>query len=148
MTVLDILAAGNALLQNYYKNEIPVYGREVSDGYSTPAFFTEVVTNRYQYGTTCHASLTCSFKITYFQKLPDSVDQMKKVEEIRKIFGQKLPVGDRKITVSGYDVGYTGERNNVLQITIDLGTIIDWIREEQTGIDDAGEVRLNLLEEG
>lgn len=146
MTVLDILAAGNKLLQDYYGGKIPVYGREVSDGYSTPAFFTEVVTSGYEYGTKNYASISCAFKITYFQKKPDSVDQMQKVEEIRKIFGLKLPVGDRKIQVAGYDVGYTGERNNILQVTIDLGVIVDWIREELEGYDKMEEVEIGLKE--
>ena len=74
MTVLDILVAGQKLLQDYYKGEIPVYGREVSDGYRTPSFFAEVVSPGYEYGTQCYANLSCAFKITYFQKLPDSVD--------------------------------------------------------------------------
>ena len=135
MTLLDILAAGNKLIQEYYKGEIPVYGREVSDGYNTPAFFTEVVSNGYEYGTKSYATITCSFKVTYFPKKVDSVDQMQKVEELRKMFGQKLAVGDRKLTVAGYDVGYTGERNNVLQVTFDLGVVVDWIREELEGYD-------------
>ncbi len=147
MTVLDILAAGNKVLHDCYQGDIPVYGREVSDGYNTPAFFTEVVTSGYDYGTKCYAELTCAFKITYFQKLPDSIDQMEKVEEIRKAFGLKLPVGDRKVTVKGYDVGYTGERNNILQITIDLGVIVDWIREEIEGYSQAENLGLGLKED-
>lgn len=147
MTVLDILAAGNKVLHDCYEGAIPVYGREVSDGYKTPAFFTEVVTSGYGYGTKCYAELSCAFKITYFQKLPDSVDQMEKVEEIRRAFGLKLAVGDRKVTVRGYDVGYTGERNNILQITFDLGVIVDWIREELEGYDLMGEVDLGLKED-
>lgn len=146
MTVLDILAAGNKLIQAYYKGKIPVYGREVSDGYKTPAFFTEVVTNGYEYGTKCYAQFACAFKITYFQKLPDSVEQLQKVEELRKIFGMKLPVGDRKINVTGYDVGYTGERNNILQVTFDLGVTVDWIREEIEGYDVMEELEMNLEE--
>lgn len=147
MTVLDILVAGQKLLQDYYKGEIPVYGREVSDGYRTPSFFTEVVSPGYEYGTQCYANLSCAFKITYFQKLPDSVDQSKKVDEIRKIFGMKFCVGDRKITVKGFDIGYTGERGNILQVTIDLGVIVDWIREEKPGYDNMEEVEIGLLEE-
>lgn len=146
MTVLDILAAGNKLLQEYYEGAIPVYGREVSDGYSTPSFFTEVITSGYEYGTKCYANFPCSFKITYFQKKPDSVDQAIKVEELRKIFGMKLKVGDRKITVKGFDVGYTGERGNILQVTIDLGVIVDWIREELEGYDNMENVELGLKE--
>ena len=72
---------------------------------------------------------------------------MQKVEEIRKAFGLKLQVGDRKVTVRGYDVGYTGERNNILQITIDLGVIVDWIREELEGYELMGEVDLGLKED-
>lgn len=142
MTVLDILAAGNKVIQSYYKGTIPVYGREVSDGYKVPAFFTEVVTSGYEYGTKNYAKLPCSFKITYFQKLPDSVEQMQKIEELRKIFGLKLAVGDRKVNVRGFDVSYVGERNNILQVTFDLGEIIDWIGEIPEGLDKMEDLEL------
>lgn len=135
MSILDILVAGNKLLQEFYHETIKVYGREVADGYQTPAFFTEVVSSNYEYGTKNYATITPAFKITYFQTLPDSIDQLQKVEEIKELFGLKLAVGNRKIGVSGYDYDFVGEKNNILQITINLQTTVDFIGEPIEGYD-------------
>lgn len=130
MTELDILAAGNKLLQTRYGGKIPVYGREVSDGFKMPAFFTEVVSNGFTYGSKNLAELECAFKITYFQAEVDDVDQAKKVEEFRKLFGKYLIVGKRKIKVLDLETNYVGERNNILQVTINFQTVFIDVSEK------------------
>lgn len=123
MTELDILKACNLLLQSKYADQIPIYGRDVSDGFEMPSFFTEVVTNGYAYDSKNLAKFECAYKITYFQAEVDDIDQGTKVAEIRELFGKFINVGTRKVKVQDYETNYIGERNNILQMTINFNTI-------------------------
>lgn len=147
MTELDILAAINGALQKEFKGELKIYGREVVDGYEKPALFTEVVTSGTEIGTQCYANMACNGRITLFEKQPDSVTQLQMYNKIRKAIGRYLEVGTRKITVHGFSTQYTGERNNILQVNIDLGNIVLWIREELEGYSAMENVNVELKEE-
>lgn len=131
MTELDILAAGNNVLRTKYGGTIPIYGHEVSDGFTMPAFFTEVVSNGFTYDTKNLAEMECAFKVTYFQAKVDDIDQAKKVKEIRELFGKYLTVGQRRIKVLDIEVNFVGERNNILQVTINFQTIFVDVSEQQ-----------------
>lgn len=144
---LDILAAINGALQKEFKGELKIYGREVSDGYKTPSLFTEVVTSGTTIGTKCHANMQVAGRITYFEKQPDSIEQLKLYNRVKKAIGKYLQVGDRKLTIHGYSTQYTGERNNILQVGIDFGSVVIWIRDEEEGYSAIENVNVDLKEE-
>lgn len=59
-------------------------------------------------------------KITYFQEEKNELDQLKKVDEIKNLFGLIFFVGDRRLTVGEYSHDYIGEYSDILQISIDI----------------------------
>ncbi len=144
---LDILVAINGALQEEFKGELKIYGREVSDGYKTPSLFTEIVTSGTAIGTKCHASMQVSGRVTYFEKMPDSIEELKLFNRVKKALGKYLEVGDRKLTIHGYSTSYTGERNNILQVAIDFGNVVIWIRDEEEGYSAMENVNVELKEE-
>lgn len=147
MTELDVLAAINGALQKEFKGGMKIYGREVSDGYKKPSLFTEVVTSGMNIGTQCYAKMQCNGRITLFEAQPDSVTQLQTYNRVRKAIGRSLEVGQRKLTVHGFSTQYTGERNNILQINVDLGEIVLWIREEVEGYSAMENINVEIKEE-
>lgn len=97
-----------------------VYGKEIKEGYATPSFFTEIIDKGSRAETRNFTTGGFTVKITYFQKEKNELDQLKKVDEIKSLFGLIFLVGERRLTVGEYSHDYIGEYNDILQISIDL----------------------------
>lgn len=123
MTDLELFAACNKLLQGKYGKELKIYSKEVVDGYDVPCFFTEIDDNGYTIEGYNLASYEPSYTIIYFQKIADDIDQLKKLAEIRALFGKAVKVGDRYAKVSEIEMGHSGERKTVTQYTINFDTV-------------------------
>lgn len=97
-----------------------VYGKEIKEGYDTPCFFTEIFDKGSRSETRNFARGGFSIKITYFQDEKNETDQLRKVDEIKELFGMCLAVGDRRLTVGEYSHEFIGEYSDILQISIQV----------------------------
>lgn len=113
-----IKTAINDLLAN--ATGLKIYGKEVVEGYSTPSLFTEKISKPFQRETIGFAKSGFTIKITYFQSSPDELEQMKLIDTIRDAFGMSVRIGDRKLTVGEITHDYVGQKENILQISIDF----------------------------
>lgn len=108
-----------------------IYGKEIKEGYTTPSFFTEILDKGSRAETKNFAAGGITVKITYFQKEKNELDQLKKVDEIKDLFGLIFFVGNRRLTVGEYSHDYIGEYSDILQISIDID-YKENIRKEDT----------------
>jgi hypothetical protein len=63
---------------------------------------------------------TLSVKIRYFPEVLTQVDHLNKIDEIKELFGSKLKVNDRYLTVLDSSYSFVGDQLNQLQILIDI----------------------------
>ena len=118
MKQLDIKKALNELLKSKY--DLPIYGKEVAEGYNKPSFFTEIVPKGHKAETKNFASDGFTLHITYFQEVKDETDQLTKIDEIKDLFGMVFTVGERKLTVGDYSYDFIGQLEDILQIQIEF----------------------------
>lgn len=100
--------------------EYKVYGKEIKEGYITPSFFTEILDKGSRAETKNFAEGGFTIKITYFQKEKNELDQLKKADEIKDLFGLIFFVGKRRLVVGEYSHDFIGEYSDILQISIDI----------------------------
>ena len=97
-----------------------IYGKEIKEGYKTPSFFTEIIDKGSRAETKNFTTGSFTIKITYFQKSKNELDQLKKVDEIKSLFGLIFFVGKRRLVVGEYSHDFIGEYSDILQISIDI----------------------------
>lgn len=114
MNILDIKKAYIQLLKGLYKN-IKFYGIEIKEGYTKPSFFIDVSPVELGGGLN-NRSNVLNVYTTYFQEEVDEMDIYKKIEDIRRVLGNKLTVGDRSLNVSEFAYSLIGKDKNILKI--------------------------------
>ena len=121
MTLLDIKAALLQKLKSKYPpDQYHYYGLEVVEGYKKPSFFTQLKPVTLAFSNKNSTENVLTFYITYFQKEIDEVDMLRKVDEIRELFGMFLKVGERAMDISDFSFDYAGNDKNILEISFDL----------------------------
>lgn len=115
----DIKIAVHELLEKEYP-EIKIYGKEIKEGYKPPCFFVEILDKGQQTDSKSYARGGFTVFISYFQTQTYELDQLQKIDEIKLLFGMVLKVGNRILTVGEYTYDYTGEYDEILQISIDF----------------------------
>lgn len=113
-----VKAAANELLKA--ATGLKIYGREVTEGYDTPSLFTELVMKPYRRETENFAKSGFSIKITYFQETPDELQQLQLMDRVKEAFGMVFEVQDRKLTVGEITSDYIGQKENILQISVEF----------------------------
>lgn len=108
------------LKERYPPHQYKIYGKEIREGYDVPCFFTEILDKGSKAETKNFAKGGFTVKITYFQKEKNEFDQLKKVDEIKCLFGLFFCIGDRKLTISDFSHDYIGEYQDILQISIEI----------------------------
>lgn len=119
MRFVEIKKSVNKLLREKYPS-YKVYGKEIKEGYETPAFFTEILDKGSRPETRNFAAGSFTIKITYFQSTKNELDQLVKVDEIKDLFGLIFLVGERRLTVGEFSHDFIGEYSDILQISIDI----------------------------
>lgn len=119
MKFVEIKKAINKLLKDRYPF-YKIYGTEIKEGYTTPAFFTEILDRGSKTETSNFATGAFTVRITYFQDKKSELDQLEKVDEIKDLFGSVFCIGKRNLTVGGYSHDYVGEFSDILQISIEF----------------------------
>lgn len=140
-----IKAAVNDLLNRAtgYK----VYGREVTEGYDTPSLFTEKLTKPFQRETVGFAKSGFTIMITFFQDTPDELEQMKLLDTVRDAFGMSIAVEDRILTVGEITYDYAGQKEDILQISVDFDFYENTTPKEAGEIAKEAEIRTIYKEE-
>ena len=119
---VEIKKAANGLLKGRYQPpQYRIYGKEIREGYEAPCFFTEILDRGGRAETRNFAKGGFTVKITYFQAERDELDQLKKVDEIKSLFGMSFRVGERRLTAGDFSHDYIGEYQDILQVSIEFG---------------------------
>lgn len=135
----DIYASVSKLLKENYG--LKVYGNEVKEGYTRPSFFVQLLPVQILNSSTNFHEESYSIVITYFQPQPDSLDNYKKVDSMRELFGQKLNIGTRAVNVTDFSYNFVGEKSDVLQVYISV-EFFNGIKKVDTA-PPVGEVNIN-----
>lgn len=113
----EIKIAVNTLLKE--KTGLKIYGNDVTEGYETPSLFVQIISKPHKRQTRNFAKSGFSVKITYFQNEPDESEQLELLDIVREAFGMVLVVQDRRLTTGEITYDYVGQKENILQITVD-----------------------------
>lgn len=98
INIIDIKKAVNNIIKKEFS--IPLLSNRVKDNFKTPAFFTKVKPNLYEYETKIRHEESYSIEIHYFpNRIYDEEDLMKVLTKLRKVFDRKLKVRDRKLNI-------------------------------------------------
>lgn len=113
-----IKTAANELLAE--ATGLKIYGREVTEGYDTPSLFIEIVSKPFSHSTINFAKNGFSLKITFFQETPNELRQLQLIDTVKAAFGMVFAVEDRKLTVNEITYDYIGQKENILQISVEF----------------------------
>lgn len=144
MNYTDIKAAVNKLLKTKYQG-YKIYGKEIREGYDKPSFFVEIIDNGNHAKTKNIAEGSFGILITYFQTKRSEEDALKKADEIKRLFGMYLEIGERKLLVKDYSLDFIGEFSDIPQISVDFQYTENTARSAENEI--AREFDLNLRKE-
>lgn len=122
--MVDLKRACNETIRRAFP-DVKVYGNDTTDGYSRPAFFTEIIPKGYAYETKNYASNGATFKATLLEKTHDEAFCISAYDKIRKALGMILQVQGRKLLVGEISFEFIGEYLNILQISVDF----DWYEQ-------------------
>lgn len=136
----SVKTAANELLK--LATGFKIYGKEVTEGYTKPSLFIEIVPKPFQRKTRDFAKSGFSLKITYFQETPDELQQLKLIDTVKMAFGMVFTVQNRKLTVGEITYDYVGQKEDVLQISIDFDYYENTTIEPEG--ETAGEMNFNL----
>ena len=119
----DLKAALNSVISGLYPEGYRIYGREVSEGYLKPSFFTELKLLNCMNLSKSYRFFQYGYYITYFQKespngRKDEVDALDKWDELRNAFDLKIHVGDRYLNIKSLSHDGVGEKRDILQISL------------------------------
>lgn len=121
MTLVELKKALlNKMKSIYPESAYRYYGVEVVEGYKKPSFFTQLKPVTLTPNNHNSTENVLTFYITYFQKQVDEVDMLKKVDELRALFGMYIMVGDRAADITNFDFDYAGNDKNILEVSFDL----------------------------
>ena len=153
ISTLELKKAINKLLKEKYS--LNVYGKEVTEGFKKPSFFTELNLNSANDETLNIISKAYTAFIVYFQSEINEADCLKKVDEIRELLSPKtdrnkkrkmsLQIEDRYLEVSNYSCDFIGNDNNILQISFDIN-FYDFVDIEDVQ-EIMSELKVNGMEE-
>jgi hypothetical protein len=120
--ITDIVAAVNRLLKNRY-TDCKTYGHEVIEGYDKPSFFVDIGSRSISNESINFQKCAYTIMITYFTDKSGqdkSLDNLKKIDEIKELFGYKLAINDRFINVTDFGYDFVGEFTDTLQLSIEI----------------------------
>lgn len=130
MKYIEIKQSLNRLLKKKYP-DLKIYGKEIKEGYEAPCFFTEIVQAQAKAQNKNFEKISFTLSITYFQEIKSELDQLKKIDEIKELFGMKFQVGNHLITTGEYTFDFIGEYSDILRISIEFEYLEAKQREER-----------------
>lgn len=119
---ITVKAACNGILRGLYP-AMKIYGPDTTGALDRPSFYTEIIPYLLDYQTTNLVKQRIGFKVSLMEEVTNEEYELTVFAAIRQAFGQKLTIGERKLTVSSVEFEYTGAKNDVFQITV----TIEWM---------------------
>ena len=125
-----ILSAISALIETEYA--YPIYTNEIVEGFSQPCFFIKLIkrTDTESLNTNSNA---LSIIITYFAS-PDTnkeIAYLDMTDDMNLIFDTGFQVSDRYLHVKNFTADRIGEKQDILQVTIQIDYFDNTNRKEQ-----------------
>lgn len=116
MRLVKVLTAVNELLTREF--DYPIYSDEVLEGFNVPCFFVRYLPHVTQGNVnTFYNELT--IVITYFGR-HDQLEDMDVVDRIVHTLGNGFRVEDRFIHVNDISPTHIGEKNDILQVRLEM----------------------------
>lgn len=115
--LIEVKKACNTILRDLYPG-MKIYGSDTAEALERPCFYTEIIPYVLNYESINRVRQSCGFKISYLENETNEESCLKLFAKVRQAFGLKLPVNDRRITISDIGFELTGSHNDVFQITI------------------------------
>ena len=137
----EIKMAANELLRE--ATGLKIYGKEVTEGYGTPSLFVEIVPKPLLRETRDFAKSGFAIKITFFQETPEELEQLRLVDTVKEAFGMVFAVQERKLTVGELTYDYVGQKEDILQISVEFDFYENTVPEPEGEI--ARELDFNLI---
>lgn len=94
----------------------------------------EKVSKPFKRETIGYAKSGFTIKITYFQSAPNELEQMRLLDKVRDAFGMCVKIADRKLTVGDITHDYVGQKEDILQISVDFDFYENTVPEETAEI--------------
>lgn len=113
-----VKTAANELLAE--ATGLKIYGREVTEGFDTPSVFVEIISKPFSHKTINFAKSGFALKITFFQTAPDEFEQLQMIDTVKEAFGMVFTVQNRKLTVNEITYDYVGQKEDILQISVEF----------------------------
>lgn len=145
LSLVEIKKASNRLLKE--ATGLKIYGKEITEGYTTPSLFIEIVSKPFKRETRDFAKSGFTLKITYFQETPEELDQLRLIDTVKQAFGMTFKVGDRVLTVGEITHDYAGQKEDILQISVDFDYYENTTTEPEGEIAEELEVDLTKSKE-
>lgn len=118
LSQVAIKTAANELLKS--ATGLKIYGKETTEGYTTPSLFIEIISKPFLRETKDFAKSGFTLKITYFQDAPNELQQLQLVDTVKAAFGMVFTVQGRRLTVGEITHDYVGQKEDILQISVDF----------------------------
>lgn len=118
LSQVAIKTAANELLKS--ATGLKIYGKEITEGYTTPSLFIEIISKPFLRETKGFAKSGFTLKITYFQDAPNELQQLQLVDTVKAAFGMVFTVQGRRLTVGEITHDYVGQKEDILQISVDF----------------------------
>lgn len=116
MDLIDIKKSINSILKDNFP-DAKLNANEVEEGFSKPAFFTQLIPISLNYETVNFVSVKLMIVINYYTPLSIELDNLKIAMNLRKAFGMTLKVNDRYLLLENIT---TDNSDSILQFKFDL----------------------------
>lgn len=136
----EIKKAANKLLKG--ATGLKVYGKEVTEGFERPSLFIEIIPKPFHRKSKNFAKSGFCLKITYLQEVPEELQQLELVDTVKEAFGMVFSVAERNLTVGEITYDYIGQKEDILQISVDFEFYENTMTEEEG--ETAEEMNFNL----
>lgn len=116
MDLIDIKKSTNDILKTNFP-DVKLFANEVDEGFSKPAFFTQLIPINLNYETVNFVSVDLMIVINYYTPKSIELDNLKIASRLRKAFGMTLNVKDRHLLLENIT---TDNPDGILQFKFDL----------------------------
>lgn len=116
MDLLDIKKSINNILKENFP-DVKLFANEVEEGFSKPAFFTQLIPISFNYETVNFMRVSLMIVINYYTPKSIEVDNLKMTIALKKAFGMTLKVNDRYLLLENITID---NPDGIMQFKFDL----------------------------
>lgn len=121
MDLIDVKKSINSILKISFP-DVKLFANEVEEGFSKPAFFTQLIPISLNYDTINFMSAKLMIVVNYYTPVAIEIDNLKVANKLRKAFGMSLKVCNRYLILRNIT---TDNADGILQFKFDLNYFQD-----------------------